>query len=98
MGRQPDNSVGTATAAAAWPVVASVHVGYLTLAQAAKYVGCSARTLRRWVEAGDFPHFYVRLPGQRRGRLFFRKGQIDRWLRKFKGGMAGASALAEDFS
>ena len=77
-------------------VVATVDAGYLTLAQAAAYLGASTRTIRRRVKHGRLPHYY--LPGLtgERGQLLFRKGEIDRWIRRFKNGLAEGSENALD--
>ena len=69
---------------AAWPVVESVHVGYLTLAQAAQYLAVSKATVRRWIKNLGLPHYYLPGGGGQRGKLLFRKGEIDRWMRRHK--------------
>lgn len=61
---------------------ANVHAGYLTLAQVARYLGRSPRTLRRWAEHKGLPHYYI--GGPERGTLLFRKAELDRWMRRFK--------------
>lgn len=67
-------------------MVAHVDAGYITLAQAASYVSVSARTVRRWVSSRGLPHYYI--GGPVRGKLLFRKGEMDRWARKHKNGLA----------
>ena len=89
--REDNHGATTTTAAPAkaeWPVVESVHVGYFSLAQAAKYLGgVSTATVRRWIKNLGLPHYY--LPGgkKQRGKLLFRKGELDRWARRFKSGL-----------
>lgn len=94
----PEDNHGTTAATktpgkAAWPVVESVHVGYLSLAHAAKYLGgVSTATVRRWVKNLGLPHYHVPGPGKGksggpRGTLLFRKGELDRWTRRFKDGL-----------
>jgi len=87
-GRQP----GTPSEAAGetWPVLPSVHTGYLTLRHAAEYLGgVSTATVRRWISGIGLP--YCRIPGGGgwRGRLLFRQRELDRWMRRFKGGLKG---------
>lgn len=66
-----------------WPVVASPHVGYLSLAQAAQYLGSVSKdTIRRWIRDRSLPHYFI--PCGQRGRLLFRKGELDRWARRFR--------------
>jgi len=69
----------------AWPVVASMHAGYMSLAQAAGYLAVSTRTIRRWIADRGLPHYFV--GGSQRGKLLFRKGELDRWARQFKNGL-----------
>lgn len=75
----------------AWPLVDSVHVGYLTLRQAADYLNCSPKTVRRRIKSHGLPHYFV--PGSRgiRGQLLFRRGELDRWVRRFKNGLVKES-------
>ena len=76
-------------------MVAHVDAGYISLAQAAAYFSVSARTIRRWVLSRRLPHYYI--GGQERGKLLFRKGELDRWARRFKNGLtAGSSEKALD--
>lgn len=52
-----------------------VHIGYLSLAEAAEYVGVSERTLQREVQ-------HRRLTGYRpcRGVWRFRRDDLDEWM------------------
>ena len=90
---EPEDSHGTTAATtalgkAAWPVVESVHVGYLSLAHAANYLGgVSTATVRRWIKNLGLPHYYFPGGGGQRGKLLFRKGELDRWARRFKNGL-----------
>jgi excisionase family DNA binding protein len=68
-------------------VVEHVDAGFITLTQAAQYLAVSSRTVRRWVEDRHLPHYYI--GGPERGRLLFRKGELDRWTRQFKNGLSG---------
>ncbi len=74
-------------------VVEHVDAGFISLAQAAQYLAVSSRTVRRWVEVGGLPHYYVRLEGRKRGVLLFRRGEIDRWLRGSKNTFVTECAL-----
>ena len=65
-------------------VVAHVDAGFMTLAQAAAYLAVSSRTIRRWVTSRGLPHYYI--GGAERGKFLFRKGELDRWARRFKNG------------
>ena len=71
-------------------VVAHVDAGFMTLAQAAGYLAVSSRTVRRWIAERGLPHYYI--GGRERGKLLFRKGELDRWTRRFKNGLAACSA------
>ena len=62
-----------------------MDAGYITLAQAAAYLAVSSRTIRRWIEERSLPHYYI--GGRQRGKLLFRKGELDRWARRFKNGL-----------
>jgi len=86
---QNDGSTHTTATASTWPIVQSVHVGYMNLAQAATYLGVSVATVRRWVKDRGLPHYYVPggtggKSGRPRGHFLFRKGEVDRWVRKHK--------------
>ena len=67
-------------------VVEHVDAGYITLVQAAKYLAVSSRTIRRWIGERSLPHYYI--GGRQRGKLLFKKGELDRWARRFKGRLA----------
>ena len=68
-----------------WPVVASVHVGYMSLQQAAEFFGgISTATVRRWIKHHGLPHYLVPGIGGTRGKLLFRHGELNRWARRFK--------------
>lgn len=86
------STTGTARAPEATPpgrqAAPDTEAGYLTLEQAAGYLACSTKTVRRWAQADGLPHYYVRRRGCTRGVLLFRKGQIDRWLRSCANGLA----------
>ena len=73
--RQPNGKVA---------MVTHVGAGYISLAQAAAYFSVSARTIRRWISSRSLPHYYI--GGPVRGKLLFRKGELDRWARKHKNG------------
>ena len=82
-------------------VVGHVDAGYLSLGQAATYLGVSGRTIRRWIGERGLPYYYLpALPGRKRksgrgrGRFLFRKGELDRWLRPYKNGLPAAHAEA----
>ena len=79
---------------ATWPVVESVHVGYLTLAQAAHYLAVSKATVRRWIKNLGLPHYYLPGGGGQRGKLLFRKGEVDRWMRRHKNGLKKVDSSA----
>ena len=87
------NAQATGLGAPSWPVVESVHVGYMTLRQAAEYLGVSAATVRRWIKGLALPCYHVPGAGGRRGKLLFRRGELDRWMRRFKGGPSGHEAV-----
>ena len=92
MSDQLDNRESTQTTASdaqlAWPVVESVNVGYMTLKQAADFFGMSPATIRRWCKYQGLPHYHVPGSGGKRGKLLFRKGELDRWTRRFKNRLA----------
>jgi excisionase family DNA binding protein len=67
-------------------LVDHVDAGYVTLAQAATYLAVSSRTVRRWIEEQALPHYYI--GGRQRGKLLFRRTELDRWARRFKGALA----------
>ena len=74
-----------------WPRVESVHVGYLDAQQAAVYLAVSKPTIRRWCKNQGMPHYHLPGAGGKRGVLLFRKSEIDRWLRRFKNGLADSA-------
>ena len=59
---------------------------WLTLGQAAKYLGVAQSTIRKWSDGGRLPAFYT--PG---GHRRFRRGDLDRFLGSSRGGSAPAS-------
>jgi len=68
-----------------WPTLESPHLGYLTADQVSEAFGVSRKTIARWIEVHGLPHYYVAAGGGSRGRLYFRKGEIQRWMRsRFK--------------
>ena len=71
-------------------LVAHVDAGYITLAQTARYLAVSTRTIRRWVTSRGLPHYYI--GGAERGKFLFRKGELDRWVRRFKNGFAARNS------
>jgi excisionase family DNA binding protein len=70
-----------------WPVVESVVVGYMTLPQTGEYLGVSTATVRRWIKKLALPHYHVPGAGGKRGKLLFRRGELDRWMRRFRNGL-----------
>lgn len=54
---------------------------YLTKTEAAKYARVSIATLERLMK-GKPPLPHIKLAAGRRGRVLFRKQDIDRWLEK----------------
>jgi excisionase family DNA binding protein len=60
---------------------------WLTLGQAAKYLGVAQSTIRKWSDGGRLPAFYT--PG---GHRRFRRGDLDRFLGSSRG--AGAPSAA----
>jgi len=69
------------------PCANAVGSDYLTLEHAAEYMDCSTKTVRRCIAQG-LRYYYVRLGGHKRGILLFRRGDIDRWLRRFRNSLA----------
>jgi excisionase family DNA binding protein len=54
---------------------------WLTLGQAAKYLGVAQSTIRKWSDGGRLPAFYT--PG---GHRRFRRGDLDQFLGSSRGG------------
>lgn len=50
----------------------------LTARELAEELGVTAETVLRWTRAGELPA--VRLPGTARGRLRYRRADVDVWL------------------
>jgi excisionase family DNA binding protein len=49
--------------------------GWMTSAEAARYLAVPISTLRKWTAAGAVP-FSQDMPG---GRCYFKRGELDRW-------------------
>jgi excisionase family DNA binding protein len=60
---------------------------WLTLGQAATYLGVAQSTVRKWSDGGRLPAFYT--PG---GHRRFRRGDLDSFLAGSKGGAATSTA------
>jgi excisionase family DNA binding protein len=60
--------------------VASAPGDWLTLGQAAKYLGVAQSTIRKWSDTGRLPAFYT--PG---GHRRFRRGDLDQFLGSSRG-------------
>ncbi len=72
-------------------VVEHVDAGFITLAQAARYLGAvSTATVRRWIKGHGLPHYHITGCGGERGKLLFRPGELDRWMRRFRNGLAAS--------
>ena len=69
-----DRRRGTATTGRATP-------DWLTLGEAAKYLGVAQSTIRKWSDSGRLPAFYT--PG---GHRRFRRGDLDSFLGSSRGG------------
>jgi excisionase family DNA binding protein len=61
---------------------------WLTLGQAAKYLGVAQSTIRKWSDSGRLPAFYT--PG---GHRRFRQGDLDRFLGDSKPSRSGGRSL-----
>ena len=61
---------------------------WLTLGQAAKYLGVAQSTIRKWSDGGRLPAFYT--PG---GHRRFRRGDLDRFLGSSRAAPAGSSRV-----
>ena len=76
------------------PAVAS-EPDWLTLGQAAKYLGVAQSTIRKWSDVGRLPAFYT--PG---GHRRYRRGDLDAFLQRSaspnRGDSAGPSILIVD--
>ena len=59
---------------------------WLTLGQAARYLGMAQSTIRKWSDSGRLPAFYT--PG---GHRRFRQGDLDSFLGSSRGGAAGTA-------
>src|ERR687896_774047 len=57
---------------------------WLTLGQAATYLGVAQSTIRKWSDSGRLPAFYT--PG---GHRRFRRGDLDQFLGSSRGGGTG---------
>jgi excisionase family DNA binding protein len=75
---------------------AGSHEGFgpLTLAQAASYLAVSTDTIRRWIASARLPHYWIPPACGKgmRGKLLFRRGELDRWLRRYRNGLAPSGA------
>src|ERR671910_3863880 len=60
---------------------------WLTLGQAARYLGVAQSTIRKWSDAGRLPAFYT--PG---GHRRFRRGDLDEFLSGSRGVPAEGTA------
>lgn len=67
-----------ASVAALEAAIAKDTGGWLTLAQAARLLGVTERTCRRWIYQDQFPIPFLREPG---GRYRFRAADLARYLR-----------------
>ena len=71
---------------------ASGEPDWLTLGQAAKYLGVAQSTIRKWSDQGRVPAFYT--PG---GHRRYRRGDLDSFLqRSGPGGSGGPTVLIVD--
>src|SRR3954470_19137522 len=61
---------------------------WLTLGQAATYLGVAQSTVRKWSDGGRLPAFYT--PG---GHRRFRRSDLDSFLAGSRGGSGGGPAL-----
>src|SRR3712207_5580551 len=59
---------------------------WLTLGQAARYLGVAQSTIRKWSDSGRLPDFYT--PG---GHRRFRRGDLDAFLGRAPAGAPGAA-------
>jgi excisionase family DNA binding protein len=60
---------------------------WLTLGQAAKYLGVAQSTIRKWSDGGRLPAFYT--PG---GHRRFRRGDLDRFLGSSRGAATSSAS------
>jgi excisionase family DNA binding protein len=71
---------------------ASGEPDWLTLGQAAKYLGVAQSTIRKWSDQGRVPAFYT--PG---GHRRYRRGDLDSFLQRSRpGGSGGPTVLIVD--
>jgi excisionase family DNA binding protein len=68
--------------------VATPPADWLTLGQAAKYLGVAQSTIRKWSDSGRLPAFYT--PG---GHRRFRRGDLDQFLGSSRASGAGPRPL-----
>ena len=61
--------------------IAGQTADWLTLGQAARYLGVAQSTIRKWSDSGRLPAFYT--PG---GHRRFRRGDLDQFLGSSRGG------------
>lgn len=64
---------------------------WLTLGQAAAFLGAAQSTVRKWADGGQLPAFYT--PG---GHRRFRRGDLEAFLAVPRGGPASRSVLVVD--
>src|SRR6266404_5434320 len=64
---------------------------WLTLGQAAKYLGVAQSTIRKWSDQGRVPAFYT--PG---GHRRYRRGDLDKFLESSGPGRVGPIVLLVD--
>jgi len=87
--RLPDNSNPPSSSAGSQPAPSSqgrVPPGYLTSAQAAEYLGVSAKTLENWRRKKQGPPCYqVRQRDAKRCKLvLYRIVELDAWMAQFR--------------
>ena len=68
--------------------IAGATADWLTLGQAARYLGVAQSTIRKWSDGGRLPAFYT--PG---GHRRFRRGDLDAFLGSSRGAGAAARPL-----
>jgi excisionase family DNA binding protein len=72
-----DRESGEGRSAARAPVPSGDHHDWLTLGQAARYLGMAQSTIRKWSDVGRLPAFYT--PG---GHRRYRRFDLDQFLRE----------------